>query len=152
MLSKRTRYALLALQRLAAEFGKGPVMIRDIAETDHIPQRFLEGILLDLKNSGWLGSKMGKSGGYYLRIDPSSINMAEIIRHFDGAIALVPCVSEKHYEACEYCRDEETCSLRVVFSEIREQTYRKLRNTSLADLVKEFVPFKGSIPPEPVAE
>jgi Rrf2 family protein len=135
MLSKKTRYALLALTKLAREYGKGTILIKEIAKSENIPQRFLEGILLDLKNIGFLGSKLGKSGGYYLRKPPKEIQMAEIIRHFDGAIALVPCASEKYYEACEHCKDEEHCSIRGVFKEIREQTYNKLSNTSLADLI-----------------
>jgi Rrf2 family protein len=135
MLSKKTRYALLALTKLAREYGKGTILIKEIASSENIPQRFLEGILLDLKNIGILGSKLGKSGGYYLRKPPEEIRMAEIIRHFDGAIALVPCVSEKYYEACEHCKDEENCSIRGVFKEIREQTYQKLSNTSLSDLI-----------------
>jgi len=135
MLSKKTRYALLALTKLAREYGKGTILIKEIAKSEKIPQRFLEGILLDLKNIGFLGSKLGKSGGYYLRKPPEEIQMAEIIRHFDGAIALVPCASEKYYEACEHCKDEQHCSIRGVFKEIREQTYQKLSNTSLADLI-----------------
>jgi Rrf2 family protein len=135
MLSKKTRYALLALTKLAREYGKGTILIKEIAKSENIPQRFLEGILLDLKNIGFLGSKLGKSGGYFLRKPPEEIQMAEVIRHFDGAIALVPCASEKYYEACEHCKDEQTCTIRGVFKEIREQTYQKLSNTSLADLI-----------------
>jgi Rrf2 family protein len=135
MLSKKTRYALLALTKLAREYGKGAILIKEIAQSENIPQRFLEGILLDMKNIGMLGSKLGKSGGYYLRKSPEEIYMAEIIRHFDGAIALVPCASEKYYEACEQCNDEENCKIRKVFKDIREQTYLKLSSTSLADLI-----------------
>lgn len=135
MLSKKTRYALLALTKLAREYGKGTLLIKEIAKSEKIPQRFLEGILLDLKNIGFLGSKLGKSGGYFLRKPPEEIQMAEVIRHFDGAIALVPCASEKYYEACEHCKDEKTCTIRGVFKDIREQTYQKLSNTSLADLI-----------------
>jgi Rrf2 family protein len=135
MLSKKTRYALLALTKLAREYGKGTILIKEIAKSENIPQRFLEGILLDLKNIGFLGSKLGKSGGYFLRKPPEEIQMSEVIRHFDGAIALVPCASEKYYEACEHCKDEQTCTIRGVFKEIREQTYQKLSNTSLADLI-----------------
>lgn len=135
MLSKKTRYALLALTKLAREYGKGTILIKEIAQSENIPQRFLESILLDLKNIGILGSKLGKAGGYYLRKPPVEINMAEIIRHFDGAIALVPCASEKYYEACEHCKDEDICTLRDVFKDIREQTYSKLKNTTLAHLI-----------------
>jgi len=126
---------LLALTKLAREYGKGTILIKEIAKSENIPQRFLEGILLDLKNIGFLGSKLGKSGGYYLRKPPEEIQMAEVIRHFDGAIALVPCASEKYYEACEHCKDEQRCTIRGVFKEIREQTYQKLSSTSLADLI-----------------
>jgi Rrf2 family protein len=137
MLSKKTRYALLALTKLARHYGKGTILIKEIAQSENIPQRFLEGILLDLKNIGILGSKLGKAGGYYLRKPPVEISMAEIIRHFDGAIALVPCASEKYYEACEHCKDEENCIIRDVFKDIREQTYSKLKNTTLAHLIGE---------------
>ena len=126
---------MLALTKLAREYGKGTMLIKEIAQSENIPQRFLEGILLDLKNIGILGSKLGKSGGYYLRKPPAEINMAEIIRHFEGAIALVPCASEKYYEACEHCKDEENCTLRDVFKDIREQTYSKLKNTTFAHLI-----------------
>lgn len=135
MLSKKTRYALLALTKLAREYGNGTMLIKEIAQSENIPQRFLEGILLDLKNVGILGSKLGKSGGYYLRKSPADINMAEIIRHFDGPIALVPCASENYYETCEHCNDEEKCTIRKVFKDIREQTYTKLKNTTLAHLI-----------------
>ncbi|MEI6748219.1 MAG: RrF2 family transcriptional regulator [Bacteroidales bacterium] len=135
MLSKKTRYALLALTKLAREYGKGTMLIKEIAKSENIPQRFLEGILLDLKNIGFLGSKLGKSGGYYLRKPPEEIKMAEVIRHFDGPIALIPCASEKYYEACEHCKNEESCSIRRVFKDIREQTVEKLSRTSLADLI-----------------
>jgi Rrf2 family protein len=135
MLSKKTRYAMLALAKLTREYGNGPVLIGDIAKEEKIPQRFLESILLDLKNYGILGSKMGKSGGYFLMKDPGSINLSEIVRHFDGAIALIPCASEKYYQACEFCKNEKTCKIRKVFKKIRDNTYNMLSNTSLSDLV-----------------
>ena len=134
MLSKRTRYAMVALTRLAKEYGKGPILISDIAKSEMIPQRFLENILLELKNHGVLGSKLGKSGGYYLIKKPSEVNLSDIIRFFEGAIALMPCVSEKSYQPCEFCKDEKTCNIRKVFKEIRDTTYKKLRNTTLEDL------------------
>lgn len=135
MLSKKTRYAMLALVRLTREYGKGPILIGDIAKDDKIPQRFLESILLDLKNYGILGSKMGKSGGYFLTKDPKTVNLSEIVRHFDGAIALIPCTSDKYYQPCEFCKDEKACKIRKVFRKIRDNTYNTLRNTTLSDLV-----------------
>lgn len=135
MLSKKTRYAMLALVRLTKEYGKGPILISEIAKSESIPQRFLETILLELKNKGILGSKLGKSGGYYLIKEPKEIDLSEIVRQFDGAIALMPCVSEKYYQPCEFCKDEKTCKIRKVFKKIRDDTYKKLKGTTLAKLV-----------------
>jgi Rrf2 family protein len=134
MLSKRTRYAMVALVKLAREYGKGPILISEIAKSEMIPQRFLENILLELKNHGVLGSKLGKSGGYYLIKKPADVNLSDIIRFFEGAIALMPCVSERSYQPCEFCKDEKICNIRKVFKDIRDTTYEKLRNTSLQDL------------------
>jgi Rrf2 family protein len=135
-LSKKTRYAIVALTRLAREYGKGPMQIREIAENEKIPQSFLENILLELRKLGILGSKLGKSGGYFLLKKPSEVNLAEIVRHFEGTIALMYCVSEKAYQPCEFCKDEATCEIRKVFKEIRDTTYNILANTTLEALIR----------------
>lgn len=135
MLSKKTRYAMLALTRLAREYGKGAILISDISKSELIPQRFLESILLDLKNFGILSSKLGKSGGYYLLKKPEDVNLSDVVRHFEGAIALIPCASEKYYQPCEHCKDEKKCRIRKVFKVIRDETFEKLKNTTLKDLV-----------------
>lgn len=126
---------MLALTRLAKETGNGAILISDIARSESIPQRYLEAILLDLKKLGMLGSKLGKSGGYYLIRRPEEINLSEVVRHFEGPIALVPCVSEKAYQPCEFCKNEATCNIRKVFKEIRDYTYLKLQETTLRDLI-----------------
>jgi len=135
ILSKKTRYAIVALTRLAKDFGKGPILIRDIAQDEKIPQRFLENILLELRKLGILGSKLGKEGGYYLLKRPEEVTMAEIIRHFEGTIALMYCVSEKAYQPCEFCKDEAKCQIRRVFKEVRDTTYDILKRTTLAELI-----------------
>jgi len=135
ILSKKTRYAIVALTRLARDFGKGPILIRDIAQDEKIPQRFLENILLELKKLGILGSKLGKEGGYYLLKRPEDVTIAEIIRHFEGTIALMYCVSEKAYQPCEFCRIEETCKIRHVFKKIRDNTYDILQDATLSSLI-----------------
>jgi Rrf2 family protein len=135
MLTQKTRYAISALVKLAAEYGNGPIQISHIAESEKIPKRFLESILLELKNNGYLGSKLGKNGGYYLNKKPENVNLLEIVRLFEGAIALLPCISEKYYEPCLQCGDEKTCSIRLTFKDIREYTYNKLAATSLASLI-----------------
>jgi Rrf2 family protein len=136
MLSKKTRYALMALTKLSREYGKGAILISEIAAAENIPQRFLENILLDLKNLGILGSKLGKNGGYFLLKSPSDISMADIIRHFEGTIALVYCVSEKAYQPCEFCKREDTCKLKSVFKTIRDNTFNILQETSIADITE----------------
>jgi len=86
MLTQKTRYSMLAMIRLAREYGKGTLLINQIAESERIPKRFLEAILLELKNNGYLGSKLGKNGGYYLLKKPEEISLLEIIRLFEGSI------------------------------------------------------------------
>jgi len=137
MLSQKTRYAILALTRLAREVGNGAILISDIARSENIPQRYLEAILLDLKKLGMLGSKLGKSGWYFLIRKPENINLSEVVRHFEGPIALVPCVSEKAYQPCEFCKDEAKCNMKKVFKDIRDYTYEKLAQTTLLSLIKE---------------
>ena len=136
MLTYKTRYSILALVKLASEYGKGPLQINQIAESENIPKRFLESILLELKKNGYLDSKLGKKGGYYLIRKPDQVNLLEIIRLFEGAIALLPCISEKYYQPCEHCKDEEKCTIRATFEDIREYTYNKLAATTLASLLE----------------
>src|SRR5512133_2014479 len=131
MLTQRTRYSMLAMVRLAKEYGKGTLMINQIAETERIPKRFLESILLELKKNGYLSSKLGKNGGYFLMKNPKDINLLEIVRLFEGSIAMLKCTSEKFYEPCEHCKDEENCSIRGTFKDIREYTFNKLESTTL---------------------
>jgi Rrf2 family protein len=135
MLTYKTRYAMLAMTRLAKEDGKGNLQINQIATSESIPKRFLESILLELKKNGYLGSKLGKNGGYFLVKKPEDINLLEIVRLFEGTIALLPCTSEKYYEPCLQCKDESSCTIRITFKDIREYTYNKLADTSLASLI-----------------
>lgn len=121
--------------RLAKEYGKGTLLINDIAESEKIPKRFLESILLELKNNGYLGSKLGKKGGYYLVKSPDSVNLLEIVRLFEGSIALMPCTSEKYYQPCSHCKDEENCKVRKTFKDIRTYTFNKLAETTLDQLI-----------------
>lgn len=136
ILSKKTRYAIVALTRLAREYGNGPIQIRDIAECEKIPQRFLESILLELRKLGILGSKLGKDGGYFLLKQPSEVKLSDIVRYFEGTIALMYCVSEKSYRPCEFCRDESTCQIRRVFKEVRDSTFEILSKNSLEVLIQ----------------
>jgi len=136
ILSKKTRYAMVALARLAKEYGKGPVQIKEIAEAEKIPRSFLENILLELKKMGVLGSQLGKAGGYYLLKKPSEVNLADLIDHFEGTLSLVYCASEKSYRPCEFCKDETTCQIRLVFKEILANTNSILRKSTLETLIQ----------------
>jgi Rrf2 family protein len=135
MLSKKCKYAIHALVHVAEDPGE-KFLIKDISEACHIPKKFLEAILLDLKRAGILGSKQGKGGGYFLRRKPSEVNLAEVVRLFDGAIAAVPCATYKFYERCEECVDEDTCTVRDAFLQVRNATVELLKKNTLDDLVK----------------
>lgn len=135
MLSKKTQYAFHALIYLAENVDKGPILISEIAAEKSISIKFLENILLELKNAGILGSKKGKGGGYYLMRTPKEIPLARIIRLLDGPIALLPCVSLNYYERCENCRDEAVCGLHEVMSRVRDATLKLLENKSLKDIL-----------------
>ena len=130
-MSKKCKYALKALIRLGKEYGGGNLLTDDIARSEHIPKKFLEQILLDLKHAGYVRSKQGSKGGYRLVQEPSQITLAEIHRLFDGAIALVPCVSQKFYEACDDCPDEKSCRLKKIFIDVREKTYALLSGVTI---------------------
>lgn len=135
MITKKSKYAIKALIYLAKQEERKPVLIEEISNEEKIPKKFLEAILLELRKTGILGSKKGKGGGYYLLKGAEEINMAEVLRLFDGPIALVPCVAHKYYEPCEECIDEITCPIREVFRIIREQTVATLKDNSFSELL-----------------
>ena len=136
-LSKRGEYGLRAMIMLAGtphENAPLPVVqIKEIAEREKISSKFLEQILLTLKNAGMLHSKMGVGGGYYLARPPSEITLGQIFRVLDGPVAPINCVSQMSYEPCG-CPDEATCGLRLVMGDVRNAIANILDNTSLADV------------------
>ncbi len=134
MLSKKTQYGLKALGYLAAKYGEGPVLISEIAQKKKIPIKFLETILLQLKNKGILESKKGKGGGYYLAQSPKKTTLAVAIRIVDGPIAMIPCVSKNFYEKCDDC-NETTCGLRKAMLWTRDATLKILDKKTLIDLI-----------------
>ncbi|TVZ27241.1 BadM/Rrf2 family transcriptional regulator [Gillisia sp. Hel_I_86] len=134
MLSKKTKYGIKALSYLAKRTGKSPVQAAEIARSENISPKFLESILLNLRKSGFLGSKKGKGGGYYLIKDPTEIQMKTVIRVLEGPIAMLPCVSLNYYEKCDDCPDELTCSVHILMIEVRDSTLKVLSEKTLADL------------------
>jgi Rrf2 family protein len=136
MLAQKSKYALRALLVLAKEYGQGPVLISDIAHREALPHKFLELILLELRNQGILGSKKGKGGGYFLARRPELVHLGEVLRVLEGPLAPIPCVSKTAYVRCAECRDERTCGIRMVMKDVRDATARILDQTSLADILK----------------
>lgn len=140
-LSKRGEYGLRAMIDLATQLkdkekrSGSVVQIKEIAERQHIPAKFLEQILLSLKNAGLLHSRMGVGGGYYLAKPASAITLGHIVRVLDGPLAPVGCVSHMAYEPCG-CPDERTCGLRLVMLDVRNAIADILDNTTLADVLQ----------------
>ncbi len=132
-LTQKAKYALKALVFLAKEYDNGPVLITTIAESEHISRKFLELILLELKNHGVLQSKKGRGGGYWLAQPPEDIYLGRVIRIFEGALAPLPCASKRYYRRCEECKDEARCEVRAVMLEVKAATLRVLDTTSLRD-------------------
>ncbi len=131
-LSKRTQYSLRALYALSREYGHGPTLISKLSEEEVIPKKFLEQILLSLKNLGLVASKKGKGGGYQLAQPPEKITLANVIRMMEGPLAPLPCASETRFRKCDECIDIETCGTRMVMREVRDAIADILDNTTLA--------------------
>jgi len=133
MISKKTKYGLKAMTYIARQDNK-MVAIAQISESENIPHKFLESILLLLRKSGFLGSKKGKGGGYYLLKEASDIYMTDVMRILEGPIAPIACVSLNYYEKCDDCNDEAACSLNRLMIKVRDANLQVYRNTTLEDL------------------
>lgn len=131
MISKKAKYAIKALKVLAEEYRKGPVLIATISAKENIPKKFLEAILLELRNHGILQSQKGKGGGYLLRVGPERVNLAQVVRIIDGPIAPTPCVSLNFYVRCDDCTDEETCAIRPIMQQVRDANLAVYETTTL---------------------
>ncbi|MBF0504187.1 MAG: Rrf2 family transcriptional regulator [Candidatus Omnitrophica bacterium] len=143
MISNKTKYGLHALMNLSEKYNKGPVLIADLAYEEKIPKKFLELILLELKNNGILQSKKGKGGGYQLARNPNEVKIGQIMRILDGPIAPVACVSQSAYKPCKECKDEHHCGIRLVMKDVRDAMSDILDNTSLADVAIRINNLKG---------
>ncbi len=133
MLSQKAKYALRALLHLAEVPAGEAVLISDIATKHHIPKKFLEQILLDLKNHGVVQSWRGRSGGYALLKPACEISFGQVLRIIDGPLAPLPCLSRVAYRKCSDCEDESACVLRRVFALSHQATVTVLDKTTLAD-------------------
>jgi Rrf2 family protein len=138
MLTQRSRYALRAMIVLAGEKpGGAPYPMSRIATEAQIPRKFLEIILGELRNAGFVTSTRGKMGGFHLARAAHLISLGDIIRTIEGPLALVPCVSRTAYRRCSDCRDEAACAIRRAMLRVRDETARILDGTTLADATAE---------------
>jgi Rrf2 family protein len=132
-LTVRGEYALRALLVLGLNYDQPVVRIQTISDQQNIPKRFLEQILNDLKSAGVVQSRRGVAGGYRLARPPEQITLATAVRHLEGALAPVSCVSEWFYEKCS-CPDESRCAVRSVMKEVRDAVVRIMERVTVADL------------------
>ena len=145
-LSVRGEYALRALIVLGLDFleDDSVVRIQEISKRQNIPKRFLEQILNDLKSVGILESKRGVAGGYRLKTPPDRITLAEVIRHIEGPLAPVSCVSERFYEKCS-CPNEDKCAIRSVMKEVRDAIVKILETVTVAQLCERVRQLQGEL-------
>ena len=135
-LSKRGEYGIRSMLYLARQARPGDlVQLKQIAEQEHIPTKYLEQILLTLRHAGLLHSRLGLRGGYYLAKPTDQISLGQIVRTLDGPLAPVNCVSQVAYEPCD-CPDEASCGLRLAMLDVRNHISQVLDNTTLADIVR----------------
>ena len=134
-LSLRGEYALRALLVLGLRVDEPLVRIQSISDDQNIPKRFLEQILNDLKSAGFVQSRRGVAGGYRLAKRPEEITLAAVVRHIEGALAPVSCVSEQFYEKCS-CPDESRCAIRSVMKEVRDAVVKVAEAITLAEMCK----------------
>ncbi len=139
MISQKTKYAIKALITLAEEQAAGgsSLRIEEIANRSNTPKRFLEHILIDIRNAGIIGSRRGRDGGYTLIKSPESISVSEVLRMIDGPIAPLPCLSRRAYQRCDDCVDEKACRIRKVFGDLFAAYLLMVESLTLADLMRD---------------
>jgi Rrf2 family protein len=135
MLTKKAKYGLKALVYLARLESGETAFISDIAVRNNIPKKFLDAILLELRNSGVLRSKKGPGGGYSLSRASSDIRIGNVVRTLDGPLAPIRCASRTAYEACDDCSDPEGCQVRRSMTKVRDAVSTILDNMTLEQFV-----------------
>lgn len=139
MITQKMKYALKALLVLADEAATSSpeaLTIEVIAKRSDTPKRFLEHILLELRNAGIIASTRGRSGGYQMIKAPAEVSISELLRLIDGPIAPLPCLSRRAYHRCEDCTDEQTCRIRKVFADIFWSYLLLIESLTLADMLR----------------
>jgi Rrf2 family protein len=135
-ISMKTKYALKALALLAETRDRGSLQIAELASSENIPKKFLEAILLTLRNQGILTSKKGPGGGYSLAVAPATLTIGRIVRVFEGDFAPVPCLGDTAPAKCAECSDIRTCGTRLVMADVKKAVSSVLDRTTLADMIE----------------
>jgi Rrf2 family protein len=134
MLTKKAKYALKALAYLANYPPGESVGVRDIALAEHIPKKFLDTILCELRVAGFVDSKMGKGGGYTLARPATEISVGDVVRVIDGTLAPISCASHSPFRACEDCRDPDHCATRLIMLDAKIALAKVLDNFNIAGM------------------
>ena len=145
MLTAKGKYGLKALIYLAQVPDLELALVADIAEANNIPKKFLDAILGELRNAGFVQSRKGKGGGYRLARQPEEILVGSVVRVLDGPLAPIPCASRTRYRACDDC-DIATCQVRHLMLDVRNAIAEVLDATTLAqmrDSEDEIIPVKA---------
>ena len=135
MWTKKGKYGLKALLYLAALPPGRSALSADIAAAHALPQKFLEAILLELKNAGFIHSRKGKRGGYTLAVTSREIRIGEVVRALEGPLAPIACASHRHYRRCEDCPDEKACAIHMLTVDVRNAIADVMDNTTVADML-----------------
>lgn len=133
MLTRKGKYGLKALVHLAHLPAGQLAFVNDIASANNIPKKFLDAILGELRNAGFVQSRKGKDGGYRLARPASEIKVGHVVRVLDGPLAPISCASRTRYERCDDC-DEATCQVRHMMLDVRAAIAEVLDNRSLAEM------------------
>lgn len=135
MLTNKGKYGLKAMLFLASLPPGESAMGQEIATANNIPKKFLDAILLELRNAGMLRSKKGPGGGYALSRTPRDIRIGHIIRTLDGPLAPINCASKSAYVPCQDCQDLQSCAVRITMSKVRDAMSEILDRMTLQDMV-----------------
>lgn len=140
MWTKKGKYGLKALLHMAALPPKTSALSADIAAAHALPAKFLEAILLELRQAGFIHSRKGKGGGYTLAMRPEDIRVGEVVRALEGPLAPIACASQNFYQRCADCPDEDRCAIHMLTVDVRNAIADVMDNTTLADMLVRLKP------------
>lgn len=149
MLTKKAKYGLKAMVYLAGVEPGHTALVADIAANEQIPKKFLDAILSELRNAGFVHSKKGKGGGYMLAKSPAEISVGNLVRTLDGPLAPIQCASRRLYRKCDDCLNEDHCAVRLVMLEARDAIARVLDNTTLEQMRAQGLDALGTVKKKP---